>query len=326
MGPLFVIAAAGTAAALATVARAFWRERSPGVAVLLYHRVRTPEAYAELVGAERNFSVKTDEFEAQLDSLRADGATFLDLAALRDVLAGRRPVPHRAVAITFDDGSLSVLTEAAPRLLARQIPATVFVTTDPSAWVFDEQRRMTTAELLALRAYGFSLGAHGHSHHGLNEFDDASLAKELTESRTSLEATLGEVVDTMAVPLNFYDGRVLRAAASAGFRLVFTANPGRVRPGDRLTELRRIAVEGGMTLDVFRLSLEPGALALRRIVNLMKRVPPTLLGERRWMPLRARLFKSPLGPYLTARRLGRALILGSVVWAGALVVLALSPV
>lgn len=326
MGPLFVIAAAGTAATLGVAARTFWRERRPGVAVLLYHRVRRPDEYAALVGAERNFSVRTDAFEAQLDWLIAEGATFLDLAGLRSVLDGRAPVPTNAVAITFDDGSLSVLTEAAPRLHARRIPATVFVTTDPAAWVFDEQRAMTAAELAELAALGFTIGAHGHSHHGLDGLDAEALRSELSESRRVIGGLANGAPDAMAVPLNFYDDRVLAAARDAGFELVFTANPGRARPGDDRSELRRIAVEGGMTVSALRASLSPRALALRRLVHLAKRLPPKVLGEARWMPLRARLFRSPLGPYFTARRLGQALIGGAVVWAGVLVVLAMSPV
>lgn len=325
MGPLFAVAAAGTAAVGAAVLRTVARERRGGVVSLLYHRVRQPEAYEALRGPERNFSVRSDRFEEQVRWLVARGSTFLTLDALHAVAAGQRPVPPRAVALTFDDGSASVAELAAPILARYGVPATVFVTADPAAWVFEDQARLDTHALRALVAQGWSVGAHGLSHHGLSELDDDALRHELVESRRRLEAELGVPVRDMAVPLNFYDARVLRAAEAAGYRMVFTANPGSVLPGDPLVELRRVAVEGGQTLDELQRSLRPLALARRRLVHAAKRVPPKLLGEARWMPLRRALFHSPLGPWLTARHLGQALSVVAVLWGGVLVLLAVSP-
>lgn len=45
-------------------------------------------------------------------------------------LEGGRPVPERAVVVTFDDGFRNVLTDAAPVLRRLGIPATLFVATD----------------------------------------------------------------------------------------------------------------------------------------------------------------------------------------------------
>jgi hypothetical protein len=44
----------------------------------------------------------------------------------------------------------------------------------------------------------------------------------------------------------------------------------------------------------------------RRIVSFAKRVPPRLLGERVWMPLRARLLRSKAAPLLNGRGLAIA--------------------
>ena len=45
----------------------------------------------------------------------------------------------------------------------------------------------------------------------------------------------------------------------------------------------------------------------RRVLNALKKLPPKLLGERLWMPLRERLF-GLLGPWLTFRYLRLALL------------------
>ncbi len=325
MGPLFLLAASGTAALAAKALRVVLRERRGGVVALLYHRVRTPESYEQLRGPERNFSVRADRFEEQIRWLVERGSTFVTLDRLHRIVTGLEPAPPRCVAVTFDDGSASVAELAAPILARYGVPATVFVTADPAAWVFEDQPRLTTDALRSLRDAGWSIGAHGLSHHGLNECHDEGLARELSESRALLEAELEAPVRDMAVPLNFYDERVLAAARRAGYRMVFTANPGSLLPGDRDHELRRIAVEGGQTLRDLEGSLRPMALARRRLVHAAKRLPPRLLGEARWMPLRRAIFHSPLGPWLTARHLGNALTGLAVVWCGVLVVLALSP-
>lgn len=326
MGPTFFLAAGITAAAAVAAARLWRREGQAGVAVLLYHRLRTDAEWDGLVGAERNFSISERRFEEQLRFLRERGTTFVSVSDVLAVARGERPCPPNAVCVTFDDGSESVLTRAADRLQTLGIPAAVFVTTDPGAWVFEDQPRLNDDQLVELRRRGWHIGAHGVSHHGLNEQDDASLGRELGQSRAQLETLLGTSVTTMAVPLNFYDERVLAEAERQGYDAVFTANPGRVRRGASRLELPRIAIEGGMDLAAFERALSRNALLVRRIIHRLKRFPPRVLGEARWMPLRRSLFESPLGRYLTVEHLTRVVIAGVVLWTGTLVLLALSPV
>ncbi|MBT9557952.1 MAG: polysaccharide deacetylase family protein [Myxococcales bacterium] len=326
MGPTFFFAAGITTAAAVAAARLWRVEGSPGVAVLLYHRLRTDAEWDALVGAERNFSIPERRFDEQLRFLRERGATFLSVPDVLAVARGERPCPPNAVCITFDDGSESVLTRAADRLQALGVPGAVFVTTDPAAWVFEDQPRLTEDQLRELRGRGWHLGAHGVSHHGLNEQDADALRRELADSRGYLESLLRTPVTTMAVPLNFYDDRVLAEAARHGYDAVFTANPGRIRAGSQRLELPRIAIEGGMDLRAFERALSPSALLVRRVIHRLKRLPPRVLGEARWMPLRRALFESPLGRYLTVTHLSRFVVAGVVLWAGTLVLLALSPV
>ena len=54
----------------------------------------------------------------------------VSLGRIVECLEGGDDLPERAVAITFDDGYLNVLTHAAPVLADLGIPATVFVVTD----------------------------------------------------------------------------------------------------------------------------------------------------------------------------------------------------
>lgn len=320
---LWLVVALGGAMAL-FVARALWEERPGGVAVLLYHRLRKESEWPDVRGAERHFSVPEGRFRAQLEAMREAGWTFIGLPEVYGIVRGERPAPPRAACLTFDDGSESVHRLALPILRELAAPAAVFVTTSPQAWVFEDQARLSDDQLAQLLAAGVWIGAHGVSHRGLNGLPDAELDAELRQSRAALEALLEIEVRDMAIPLNFYDARVLAACRHADYRMVLTADPGHVRAGSPPGRLRRVAVEGTMSPAELLSNLRPTRLAQRKIVAWLKRVPPRLLGEDRWMPLRARIFASPIGRLLTFRHLRVLVLAAAAVWLAALIALILA--
>jgi len=94
--------------------------RPAGRAVILaYHRVSASLPQGLLV-------VAAELFQEQMAYVR-EQCTPMSLGALAEA-AYSRQLPARAVAVTFDDGYLDCLTEAAPVLIENGIPATAFVT------------------------------------------------------------------------------------------------------------------------------------------------------------------------------------------------------
>ena len=87
--------------------------------VLMYHRV-LPVA-DPLLPEEPDLAT----FTAQMDILRAM-CNVLPLTEAVDRLY-RKSLPPRAACITFDDGYLNNLTYSVPTLVARGLPATIFV-------------------------------------------------------------------------------------------------------------------------------------------------------------------------------------------------------
>jgi peptidoglycan/xylan/chitin deacetylase (PgdA/CDA1 family) len=90
-------------------------------AVLLYHRIAPPRAdpWKLVVSPER--------FAEHMELLRSEYRP-MPLVELVEA-ARRRQLPHRAVAVTFDDGYRDNLTAALPILEREDVPATVFVAT-----------------------------------------------------------------------------------------------------------------------------------------------------------------------------------------------------
>lgn len=148
------------------------------------------------------------------------GVTFYE--AVTEPAAGRR------VAVTFDDGYLSVLELGAPILEELELPGTVFVPTDfmdrpePMAWPGidqwlegphrDELRPISWTDARDLTSRGWEIGSHTCSHPHLTTLDDATLERELLESRQACEEHLSVPCRSIAYPYGDVDRRVVEAA------------------------------------------------------------------------------------------------------------------
>lgn len=197
----------------------------PDVLVLCYHAVseRFPAA----------LSVTPAAFERQLALVKKAGyrgATFEDAVKARS---------GKVVAITFDDAYLSVLELGKPMLDAVGYPATVYAPTDyldtvgePLKWAGIEQWHggehekelvpMSWDQLRGLADVGWEIGSHTRSHPHLTELDDATLQRELVESKARVEERMGRPCTTLAYPYGDYDERVVRAATDAGYAAACT--------------------------------------------------------------------------------------------------------
>ena len=189
------------------------------VIALCYHAV-SPTWTAAL-------SITPDELERQLDFCIRHGwqpATFADA-----VLA---PPSRKTMAITFDDGFLSVKRHALPILQRYKAPATVFVPTafmdggelswpgvdhwlsTPSA---PEMRAMTWNDLGELAEVGWEIGSHTRTHPRLTQLSDAEVREQLEGSQADCAQHLGRRMRTISYPYGEVDDRVAALTGEAGF-------------------------------------------------------------------------------------------------------------
>jgi peptidoglycan/xylan/chitin deacetylase (PgdA/CDA1 family) len=323
-----VITGWGTVVAAAVWLLRMVREesRADRIIGMLYHRVVPRSTYDRFRGTELIFSMPEDRFEAHLEWLLKEGYHFITLDQLEEHLKQGTALPEKPVHVTFDDGCASVHGHALPILKRLGIPATVFVTIDENAWIFHEgeyfERRLTVDEMRACSAGGISIGSHAVTHRGLNEMPRDQVLGELVESRQTLEDWCGVAVRHFAVPLNFYNRATLELCKEAGYGTVCTSDNGTSNADTSPYKIKRFIIEGSLGVQSFARTLTPRVIVQRRILNSLKKLPPKLLGEKLWMPLRERIFHGPLGPWLTFSYLRRALILG--IAAGGALLLALT--
>ena len=158
------------------------------------------------------------------------------------------------VAVSFDDGYLDNLHFAAPVLIERGMPFTVFVSSR-----FIQERRSGFLEPKDLRELaglpGVTIGAHGGTHVPLVGCDDLALAHELVDSKKYLEDITGRAVSTMSYPYGSVDRRVRDAVSTAGYRLAACSHIGINQVGCDPLLLARTTIFGQDSVSFFRRKL-----------------------------------------------------------------------
>ncbi len=221
---------------------------SPRVPILTYHQVG--EFPAETVRRQRGNYVRTERFRQHARLLRALGYQAVRLTQVGEWLEGRRKLPPRAVAFTFDDAYQGIFHHAAPVLRAHGWPATTFVVTREvggrNTWDLPKgiapAPLMDGAQLRALAAEGWEIGGHSHTHPRLTEADNAALEREVSNPRQELGALMGEEPISWCYPYGAVDERVVRAVQDAGYRVAVTLAPGAVRRNSPPLLLPRVHV------------------------------------------------------------------------------------
>jgi peptidoglycan/xylan/chitin deacetylase (PgdA/CDA1 family) len=127
------LASSPPAAWLLTVLERLDRGRHDGLAVLMYHRIAEPPPSA----VSTSLYVTPSALADHMDAL----SRRYTMVGLDDVLLarhGRRPLPRRALLLTFDDAYLDFEANAWPVLRERSLPAVLFVPTgypdQPQRW------------------------------------------------------------------------------------------------------------------------------------------------------------------------------------------------
>lgn len=222
---------------------------------LLYHRFVTAQAYERIRGDERLYSIPIDSFEAQLRRLQQLGYRSLTADEAVAFARGDKRWTQPIVLITIDDGCQSALTRAEPLLRKYGFHAVLFVTLDPSAYVFGrgcaDQSRLSDERLRGLDPSIIEVQSHAVTHRPLCHLAEGELIGELVQSRSELERITGRPVRHLAIPGNWYDERVLRMAERAGYEGVFVSDRDWVRRGCRPSRLPRFNIGGHTTMPAF---------------------------------------------------------------------------
>jgi peptidoglycan/xylan/chitin deacetylase (PgdA/CDA1 family) len=214
------------------------------IPVLCYHSVG-PRRVEEL----RPWELEPAYFDDQISYLRDVGYEPIPLAELGAWL--RSPnnitIPAHPVVVTFDDGYTN-FEIAADILAAHRVPVTLFVPTahvdDASTWYDSSDARreriLSWDALRDLSRGGVEIGSHSHRHVPLDEQPFGQARSDILRSKQLLEDALGAPVRAFAYPYGYYDARVRRELARAGFEYACAVKNWTSGPGDDFLAIARI--------------------------------------------------------------------------------------
>jgi len=251
---LLALAIAGAAAAPRVAPRA-------GIPVLIYHEIATDgRPPGETV-------ISLESFEAQMRWLADHGYRTLSMAELVAVVAGRAPMPARAVVLTFDDGWKNVLN-AVPVLERHHMKASFWIIAGKG--IGDDYMTWSDVEALG-RHPGFNVESHTMSHpwdpadnlvtwvEGKVPGKDLETARaELVDSKRELERHLHRPVNYLAWPCGWYTDPLVQLAVDAGYSALLTAEAGLNASHGDVLRIKRTFVDGSCGLDEFARTVVDG--------------------------------------------------------------------
>ncbi len=203
-------------AGIALASPAFGTSADDGhAAILIYHHVSedTPAAT----------SVSPAIFESHLDFLERNDYNVVPLTDIVSALRDKRRLPKRTVAITFDDGYTSILSEAMPRIAKRNWPFTVFVSTD----AIDQRYSgfMSWADLRRIEASGGTIANHTRTHDHLVRHRSGKsveawrqrITTDIESAQTRLESELDHPLHFFAWPYGEFDADLEKLVDELGY-------------------------------------------------------------------------------------------------------------
>ncbi len=157
-------------------------------------------------------SMTQSELRSLVQAVRRSGHELLPLTQLLDDDSQKR-----AVALTFDDGMRTLVTDAAPVLRELGVPATLFLTTGyvgkDNGWPSQPPLAprlpiMGWDELETLKQSGWDIQAHTVTHPDLRTQSDDAALHELTEPVETIARRLGHKPSLLAYPYGYFDRRI----------------------------------------------------------------------------------------------------------------------
>lgn len=266
----------------------------PRLTILSYHDIADPKA-----AHAPDHAVSPTAFVRQLDWLRNNGYRFVSVEDVLADRAGARPLPAKAVLLTFDDGYRSLYTQAFPVLKLFKAPAVVGLVgrwMEPAGGMvaydgrpiprsellsWDELRAMTASGLVevASHSYGLHEGIPGNPQGNLQpaattrawlaaqrryETEAEHGRRVLADLRRNvalLKEKTGRAPRVMVWPYGRYNARLRELAQQLGMPLGLTLDDGPNTAETPLWGLRRILLEPSMTLQDLRGAIETRAAA-----------------------------------------------------------------
>jgi peptidoglycan/xylan/chitin deacetylase (PgdA/CDA1 family)/2-polyprenyl-3-methyl-5-hydroxy-6-metoxy-1,4-benzoquinol methylase len=223
-------------------------ERLP---ILMYHRVAEGGS-----PSTARYRVTPEIFEIHLRYLRDAGYNSVRLEDWWAAMEGRKPLPGRAVILTFDDGYLDFKEQAWPLLKHYGFSAIVFLVAGEigqfNRWdrfYGEEIPLLSWEDIRELRDGGVEFGSHSTRHDPLGGLSIDEVVREAARSRLILQRGLGVPVDKFAYPYGDHNQAIQHLIGACGYVFGLSCRQDLSTFRDSALALPRIEVTGSDSLE-----------------------------------------------------------------------------
>jgi len=218
---------------------------TPPVTILGYHSISDDKTIVD---------IHPYMFQRQLSFLKKN-FQFISLDSVIKYINGEQTFSRPAVALTFDDGYSDVYKTVAPLLAKDNIPAGIFVLTNPTkanrSELENDKKLMSIKEIKHLQNLGWTIGCHGATHAKLTD-KQINLEKEIILSKKQLEKELLASIKYFAYPKGIYNRQVIAKVKKAEFTAAFTFKTGFITHKTNLYTIPRSPVDWTHTMEQFK--------------------------------------------------------------------------
>jgi peptidoglycan/xylan/chitin deacetylase (PgdA/CDA1 family) len=208
-----------------------WAKKQYVVPIAMYHRIDDKAAFSKL-------SVSPESFKRQMQFLKRHDYNVVKLEDLPDLLE-KGNVPHKTIAVTFDDGYENNYTAAYPVLKELGLPATIFI----SPALIGTEDYLTWDQVIEMSESGvISIGSHTMTHSWLPGSDEHKLDVEIIDSKRAIESHIRRPVISFSYPLGGFDRHVREKVIKAGYKISVATNPGKAYPKHDLFAMKRVRI------------------------------------------------------------------------------------
>ncbi|MBF0219479.1 MAG: polysaccharide deacetylase family protein [Gammaproteobacteria bacterium] len=192
-------------------------------------------------------SVTPEEFAEHLAYLDKHQFQVLPLAEILGKLQNGETLPDKVIAITIDNPSNTIYSEAWPRLKARHWPATVFVNT----LAIGGQNSLSWEMLREMQQEGITFANHSSSHHHLHQrLPNEDLVAwrqrvtiDIQTAQQQLQQQLGSAPPWFAYPYGEYNDDLMQLISELGY-IGFGQHSGAIGRQSNFLALPRFPVSG----------------------------------------------------------------------------------
>jgi len=208
-------------------------------------------------------------FQRGLERLHGAGYRSITVGAAAGFLRERRPWPDGTLALSFDDGYLSVFERGFPVLAKLGYAATVFLTAGighaHGLPPMQGRPRLRWDQVRLMHKAGIEIGVHTMTHPDLTRLDESQIEAETAGSRAAIEDAIGARVTSFSYPFGFHNA-LARGIVRRHFDCACSGDLGLLTPESDPYALERLEMHYFRNPSTFNLlsgPLLPGYIRLR---------------------------------------------------------------